>query len=201
MTVKVNPRNENEIYILDVKCNWAVLATPQGYPKGNMENRKYSIELVLDKKDVVALKKLKINKTFKEIGLDVDAEGLYEGQEGMFKTKFTAKEFNSSGKATQIVVAGTDGEKFDDLIGNGSNVSIALYTWDSRAAAGKLDTKLTKVRVNELVEYKSETGGGSGDAPTHDDILGINFSKAAAKKAPATQDVADAAFEDDDLLF
>jgi hypothetical protein len=164
MTVKIS--DEGAVYIKGAHAYYAKLKTPEAF--NGVGDKKYELNLSVSPEDAKALKKFKLNKDIKEIGVDIDKPHL-EGKDGDFYFKVTTKEFNSKGVKNKIPVF-KDKVPFKGDIGNGSEVSVKLFTWDSKMAPGKKDSMLQVVNVDNLVQY---TGSSDG---FFDSELGVDLS-------------------------
>lgn len=178
------------IYLKDVVIFWEKLRVPG--TKYESTEKEYSVTVILDKDDVRELKKQKVNKQFKEIGVDELGEA-YQDYEGYFIMKLTSPLVNSKGNPSIIFVTSPDGDIPDDvIIGNGTKGNIRLMAWEGKGKAkGKLTVRPDALVVTDLVE--GEAKGGSGG---FDEELGVDLVKQEKTKAPDLSD-----FDDDDLPF
>lgn len=178
-----------KIYVKGAKLFWEKLRKPG--TKYQSTEKEYSATLVISQEDVKALKKLKVNKQFKEIGMDVD-EDKFPGLEGEYTFKITAPVVTSRGTPTRLAVVDKEGQPIpeDVGIGNGSTVNVRLMSWEGKGPSkGKLTVRPNLVVVTELVEYQ-----GNEEHSDFDEELGIEV-----KYNSQTTD--DEVFDDDDVPF
>lgn len=191
----VNYKKEQQaLYIKDVTLFWAsVLETK---PTFSGDSNEYIANIIVSEDDAKALKKLKLNKELKEIGVDVD-ENLetYADYEGKFLFKAKCPEYTAKGKKLFIKVVDKDGNDIDENVGNGSQGHIKLFAWvsDKGAAKGKMNTRLNAVVVTDLIPYNDTSGG-------FDEELGVDLSQ-SKKKGEDSSFSQSTAFDDDDLPF
>lgn len=133
-------------------CRWAKVYTPD-----EKYGPKYSIEVQLNDAEL---------EKYKNAGCmgnpSKDGEGYYTFRRT--KTLLTRKgEVKENGPP---IVVDAEGNKFTAPIGNGSDVTIKVETYNTEKGMG---TKLVAVQVDNLVEYNSGSSGssdvGNGSGP------------------------------------
>jgi hypothetical protein len=156
--------DKKALYLKDVVVYWAQVHTPT-FVYGSQTEKEYQVSVIINEEDMKALKKLRLNKQFKEIGVDIP-EDKYPGLEGKYLIKITQKAVSSTGKELKIDVLDKNGDPLRDNIGNGSLVNLKLFAMEGVGVSkNKLNIRLNTLLVTKLVEYSS---GGS-----FDDELGI----------------------------
>lgn len=121
-------------HIFTGTAKWARLFKPD--PKyGN-----YTIDVYLDDKSKKAYVKAGCRMKFRE-----DAEGVFV----TFRRNPTQTDFDGAPRGAPRVV-GPDGEVFDQIVGNGSEVSVLCETYDTKSG---LATRLNAVRVDKHVPF------------------------------------------------
>lgn len=186
MAVKFKSEDQ-ALYIKDVTFYWASVHSPK--PKFDpSDGNEYVADIIVSASDAKALKKIKLNKGIKEIGVDVDEER-FPGHEGDFVFKGKAPEFTAKGKKLQIKVVGPDGKPITENIGNESKGNVKFFVWegDKGISKGKLNSRINVVHVTDLVPYNDVSGG-------YDEELGIDLSE------PDDTDIG-SEFDDDDIPF
>lgn len=209
-------KNFEFVYIKDVVCYYASVQEPKKKwsPDNSIKDREYSITLFVSDEDREKLEDvIKVNKQLSKVGVDknkkrvvkyplskqVKGDGVsYDDVEGLNGIQITCPEFNKKGEPQVITVVDKDGNETQDLIGNGSRVSVKLFGY--RNQDDLLNLRLNIVKVEDLVPYT----GGSSDKVV-DDELGVSVDKRSpAKKAADEFDEApdntsdDSPFDDDD---
>jgi hypothetical protein len=176
---------KNAIYLQNVTLFWSKVQEPHQGPYDDIP--KYSTTVIMDSETVKELKKIKINKTFKEIGVDIDVDK-YPDHEGSFICKFEQPSLTKAGKPLTVNVVNPEGKLIEDLIGNGSTGHLRLYATEGVGATkGKVNVRLNTVMVTDLVEYANNT----------DDVFGVTIQQRDALTKESTPDVE----VDDDLDF
>lgn len=171
--------------------------------KYKSDDKEYAMTLFITPEDAkkarlpIAKGGLFINKKFMTVDVDRKEDDelkysseKYPGTEGMVGIQLTAPEFTKGGKRTTITVIDKDGNAFEDLIGNGSKVTVKCWGW-RKNAEDKLNITLSVVQVKELVPYE---GGSNG--VIEDDLLGVTYTIPQAKESKKSDGTMD--FDDDD---
>jgi len=115
-------------------CKWAKLKQPDNYGH-------YTIDLYLNDEQLL---------DFKATGLGLRIREDEGGQYVRFRrpvTKLIKNQQVNFGPPTVI----KDGKKFDELVGNGSEVTVLVAIYDTQKGRGHT---LEKVRVEKLVPYE-----------------------------------------------
>ena len=169
MAVKYKEENQ-ALYLKDVTLYWASILQPK--PNYAGDANEYIANVIVSPSDAKALKRIKLNKELKEIGVDVDENlEMYSDYEGSFLLKAKCPEFTKKGKKLQIKVVDKEGQAITQNVGNGSKANLKFFVWvaTTGAAKGKLNSRLNVVQVTDLVPYDDASGG-------FDDELGIDLS-------------------------
>ena len=190
------------VYLLDVPCVYASVIEPKKKYSApapdakNQSTREYSVTVFVDKSDREKLEdELMLNKQFFEVGKDktkkrkikfpvVDDEGketAYTPYKGLHGVTFTLNELKNDGSPYKLAVVDSEGNPFEELVGNGSTISIKLFGW--RNSEDMLNVSLNTVVIKEHIPYE----GGSGGVVT-DDILGVTIDTRATAKSKAIKD-------------
>lgn len=111
------------------------------------EGGAYTIQVVLDKENL---------DSFSASGSRLKPKLGEDGISIQFKRKAIHPSIPELGGAPQVVDA--DGNEWDPsvAIGNGSEVTVAFDVYDTKMGKG---TRLTGIKVDNLVEFESEGGG------------------------------------------
>lgn len=186
MAVKFKEENQ-ALYLKDVTLYWASILQPK--PNYAGDANEFIANVIVSASDAKALKKVKLNKELKEIGVDVDENlEMYPDHEGSFLFKAKCPEFTNKGKKLQVKVVDKEGKDVTQNVGNGSKANLKFFVWEATmgAAKGKLNSRLNVVQVTDLIPYNDASGG-------FDDELGIDLSNSKP------DDMDD--FDDDDIPF
>lgn len=183
----------NQVKVIkDVVMYWARVQKPvQNYAGDGTE---YVVTALLNKETVRELMALNLNKTFKNIGADLNLSDKYpEEYHDRYLVKFNQKGTTKAGEPLRIDVLRLDGNvvrTFDGEIGNGSKGQLKLYLMDGMgASSGKMNSRLNAVLVTDLVEYNPNgTSKVASDFDLGDDV---EFQIETPKPAPATPAVED----------
>lgn len=194
-----------DVYIKNVPCYFARLKDPQKRmnqptPEDkNQSTHEYTIRVFVDDDARDALEnEVKVNKQLFEVGKDRNKKRVikfktsdqlgedetlhYDDVKGLHGIDLSLKELTNSGSKAPLTVVGPDNKPFDELIGNGSVVTLRLYGYRNRDDL--LTVALSLVRVDEHVPY--EGGGNSGRIV--DDELGIDMDMPEQAKANQIKD-------------
>ena len=174
----------------NVKVNWAKLQGDNPEPPYQGEgNHNWTVQIVLSDDAADDYKDTKLFPRFKR---NKDHELVLE--EGLRQVKLKkSTTFGVGGKPKKpVVVVDTFGNKFTDLIGNGSvcNIQCSAHTW-TRDGKTNTSLELQAVQVVELVEY-NESEGGDEFVPTFDFKKQKKVDLKDVKVAEETDDVDDA---------
>ena len=176
----------SSIYIKNAKVYYAKVYEPQDKYKGEEGEREFSVQLFIDEQSKEALLDLPVNsaKVFAEVGVDKLKKGPNRGKfkyptekypdcEGLFGFGLSCPEFSKKGKPRFVKVINKKGEDIDDLIGNGSTVTVKCSAYQNQD--GEWNMQLNLVQVLDLIPYES-----SGEI--EDDVLGVTYSAGNSKK-------------------
>lgn len=186
----------SNLYIIDAIAYYASVHKPK--EKYQSTDKEYSITLFVDEATKDALIDLPVNsaKVFAEVGVDKIKKGKRRGEikypsdtypEGLFGFSVTCPEFSKAGNPRTVKVIGKDGKDIEDMIGNGSKVTVKCLAYTNQDEEWNI--QLSLVQVLDLVPYE----GGGGEVT--DDILGVSYS-VGSKKAGTGDPVLDG---DDDV--
>jgi hypothetical protein len=129
----------------------------------------FSVQCLIDKETMTKLKGLKVNKTFK----NVEDEGLlekYPEGKGRYLVSFKMPEFTSAGKPLSVRVVDTKGHGMTDLIGNGSKGEVLIWIYEGQGMSkGKMNSRLSAVKVDELVHFDRKEKAGEDFTFDHND--------------------------------
>lgn len=160
MAIKLKEQN---LYVKDATFFWSAVHQPK--PNFAKDANVYEITTIVSAEDAKELKKLKIAKELKEIGVDVDPDlQLYAEYEGCYIMKASCPEFTAKGKKLTISVVDTEGNPITENLGNGTKGHLRFFTWvgDKGVNKGKLNSRINYVVVTDLIPY-SDTGSGGYD--------------------------------------
>ena len=97
-----------------------------------------------------------------------DGDGFsYDAVDGLNGIQLTLNEFTNSGKPARMVVVGTDGKPFKELVGNGSVCNIKCFGYRNQD-----DQLVVSLNIVQVVEHVPYEGGDSNKIV--DDELGID---------------------------
>lgn len=188
ITITKNGDFEN-VYVKEAICYYARVHEPKKiYKKSptakNKSENEYSIILFVDDEDRETLEdKAKLNKQLFKVGKDKNkmraikfptSDQVEEGKpnydlvKGLNGFQVALPEFTNKGKKSILNVLNAQGEPIEDLIGNGSKVTVKLSGY--RNQDGLLNVQPQVVVVLDLVEVEG------GDGMVHDDELGFSYS-------------------------
>jgi hypothetical protein len=190
LVVKQNPKNKDfyDVYIKGATAFYASVHQPkmkyQAEKMDPSQQKEYTATLFVQQ-DVAdyLMDVMRINKTFFEVGVSKNKlrkvkfpistqveEGKhhYDDVQGLWGAQFSLPEYAKSGKRNNVLVVDSNGKPTQELVGNGSVVTVKLSGY--RNDEGLLNLRLHTMKVEQLVAYE---GGGGGIV---DDELGINIS-------------------------
>lgn len=201
--VKQNGFENELVYIKNAICYYASVHepknkwVPEGQVKGSL-GKEYSITLFVDKECADELQdKVLLNKTFAKVGVDKNKKRVikypltsqlpkpkdgekekkgYDEVDGLYGAQFSTPQLSKKGKPFSVTVIGTDGQPFEELIGNGSKVTVKLTGY--RNTDGLLNTRIELVQVIDHVPFEEREFDGN----IVDDELGITYTRKAVKK-------------------
>lgn len=184
------------VYFMDTPCVYASVQEPKSKlhkptekDKNKSENE-YAITLFVTDEDREYLEDtVKINKQFFEVGKDKnklrkikypltkeDGEPTaFAPYKGLHGVQLTLNELSNKGTTNNLVVVDAQGKPFEEMVGNGSVVTVKLYGYRNQDEL--LNISMNLVMVKEHVPYE----GGSGGGTITDDVLGITFDLNATK--------------------
>lgn len=145
------------------KAMWSKLFKP------DEKYNKYSIDLGMEADEAKRFRKIGLKNAIKE------RDGLYwvSIRRDPDKLAWINGEQKPAGKPTVFDV---DGHPSTDLIGNGSDVTVTMVTYEYDNKFGKgVGSRLESVRVDKLVEYKKPGLEGDTSAASEGFDLGFNF--------------------------
>jgi len=205
MTIKHKKDTKFEfVYFIDAIAYYA--SVQEARKKFKSDEKEYAMTLFITPEDAkearlpIAKGGLFINKKFNTVDVDrkeddelkYDSEK-YPGTEGLVGIQLTAPELTKQGKKRKLTIIDKDGNPFEDLIGNGSKVTVKCWGW-RKSAEDKLNITLELVQVKELVPYEGATNGA-----VEDEILGVSYQIPQAKESKKSDDGMD--FDDSDVPF
>ena len=215
---KLGKMDAEFVYIKDAIAYFASVQSPkdkyvpEGVPKGSA-GKEYSVTLFIDQADADVLDEIGLNKTLAKVGKDKNKkrkirfplsdqveEGKfnYDEVKGKIGVTFSAPDKNKkTGKPITVTVIDKDGKPFEELVGNGSVVTVKLFGY--RNQDDLLNTRLDVVQVREHVPYEGGGGGGGGGAEIEDDELGVTYTRSTKREeeSPAKSDEDDVPFDYD----
>jgi len=150
------------IVLNDVIFFYAKIKEP-GLKYGSQTDREYSVNCLITKADMQKLKAMKVNKTIKNI----EEEGIldkYPGGDGRYLVTFKSPTHTTTGKELVVKAFDPKGKELDCLIGNGSKGSVKVWLFEGQGLSkGKMNSRLTAIKVDKLVEFEKKGGGSAGD--------------------------------------
>lgn len=154
----------------------------------NQSEREYSMTVFVSDEDREKLEGLLINKQMFKVGVDKNKKhkikyplDKFPELEGLSGMNLTCHEFTNAGKPSNFKVIGKDGKDFDELVGNGSVVTVKL--WGYRNNDDELNVQMNLVQVKEHVPYSSGGGG-----MVTDDILGVTYDSSVSEGGKGDQE-------------
>lgn len=189
MTIATKKEGKFElVYIVDAIAYYPVIKeakkkhTPPKPDAPNQSQNEYSMNVFVSDEDREKLEDMLINKQLFKVGVDKNKKrkikyplDKFPELEGLNGMNLTCHEFTNAGKPSNFKVIGKDGKDFDELVGNGSIVTVKL--WGYRNNDGELNVQMNLVQVKEHVPYSSGGGG-----MVTDDILGVTYDSSASEK-------------------
>lgn len=138
-------------YYFSGPCKWAKVYEPDDF----QGERKWKIDVYLDKRQLKELKESGIKLKVRE---DEEGGKFVTFTRAMFKE---GKDKNLKEYTPPRILAADSKTEITDLIGNGSEVTVKIETYDTSLGKG---SRLAAVRVDKLVKFeRAEEDNGERD--------------------------------------
>lgn len=222
---KINGNDFEFVYVKDVVAYFASVQEPKDKlnkpdPKDkNQSTREFALTAFMSEEDSLELlDNVQINKQMFEVGKDKNKkrkikyplsnqveEGKthYDEVDGLFGVQFTLNELTNAGKKARLIVVDKAGKPFNELVGNGSRVTLKLFGY--RNQEGLLNVRMNVVQILEHVPYEQKESRivdeemgidlGMDELPEMEEV---KAQPERAHSAPSSQPDIDPDFDDDE---